>query len=78
MHSGDFSKYNGFYNYTSTYRIDSDFPQFYQGDQGFVWRENKDFNENLNFSQEKFGLAAAVISNCDASSRKKNLITYIS
>jgi phage-related protein len=70
VHSGDFSKFNGFYNYTSTYRVDSDFPQFYQQEESFVWKENKSFNENYNFAQGKSALAAAVISNCHASSRK--------
>jgi hypothetical protein len=41
-----------------------------------VWNENKGFNENLNFTQGKYEVAAAVISNCYASSRKliKNTI----
>ena len=69
MHSSDFSKYTNFYNYTSTYRIDSDFPQFYQTDQNFVWKENKGFDANFDFSNGKTDLAAAVISNCHAPSR---------
>ena len=77
MHSSDFSKYNSYYNYTSTYRIDSDFPQFYQEGQEFIWKQNENFNENFNFTQGKLQLAAAVISNCHASSRnQKILLTF--
>jgi hypothetical protein len=78
IHSGYFSQYNGYFNYTATYRIDSDFPEFYQEDgvygkfiyNSFIWKKNEVFNENFNFSQGKFHLAAAMISYCDAHSRK--------
>lgn len=68
--SGSLSKYNSYYNYTATYRIDSDFPQGYQEETEFIWKENKDFDESFNFSRGKTGLAVALISNCKAVSRK--------
>ncbi len=68
--SGSLSKYNGYYNYTATYRIDSDFPQGYQEETEFVWKENKAFDVNFDFTRGKLGLAAALISNCKAVSRK--------
>ena len=68
--SGSLRKFDGYYNYTATYRIDSDFPQGYQEETEFIWNENKDFNENADFSQGKFGLVVALISNCKAVSRK--------
>ena len=77
VHSGDFSKYNGFYNLTSTYRIDSNFPRYYQTYSGFIWKENKNFNENEDFSKNKFNLAVAVISNCHASSQRLEYINQM-
>ena len=45
-----------------------------------VWEYNANFNETKNFSAEKVGFAAAIISNCDASHRLnyiKELQNYI-
>jgi len=74
MHSGNFQKYNGNFNLTATYRIDSDFPGFYEGIKGFVWQLNETFVENHDYTNGKYKFATAVISNCGGSS---NRLTYI-
>ena len=74
VHSGNFGKYNGLFNLTATYRIDSDFPGYYEVVKGFVWQLNKTFVENYDYSNGKTKFATAVISNCGGSS---NRLTYI-
>ena len=74
VHSGDFTKYNNFYNLTATYRLDSDFPGIYETGAGFIWKKNEDFDENLDFSSLKSEFAVAVISNCHASSQRLEYI----
>lgn len=67
-HSADFTQYNGFYNMTSTYKLDSDFPHFYE--EGLRWKRNPNFDKDFDFHGQKKEFAAALISNChDKSSR---------
>ena len=56
----NFTMFKNMFNLTSTYKIDSDFPGFYESSGTFYWHENKNFNENFNFSGKKTKLAAAV------------------
>lgn len=74
VHSGYFGKYNKLFNLTSTYRIDSDFPSFYEVDFRYEWAFNPDFNESKNFSYGKSELAAGVISNCGGTSKRLDYI----
>lgn len=54
------SVWNNVFNLTSTYRIDSDFPGFYESNANFYWKENTKFNETFNFYGNKTKFAAAV------------------
>jgi hypothetical protein len=72
--SDSFREYNGVFNLTATFRIDSDYKGFYEGNKGFVWQLNKSFVENHDYSNGKSRFATAVISNCGGSS---NRLTYI-
>ncbi len=62
----EFEAANGFFNLTSTYRIDSDFPGHYETLGGMYWEENKEFNADFDFHQSKTHFAAAAISNCNS------------
>jgi alpha-1,3-fucosyltransferase len=50
-----------FFNYTSTYRLDSDFPGFYEASSLFFWEHNPGFKENFDFFSQKTKFAAIVI-----------------
>ena len=58
--------FNGFYNLTSTYNIDSDFPGQVESSSGMYWELNDDFNIEADFTENKTHLAAALISNCNS------------
>lgn len=76
-HAADFTKYNGFFNLTSTYTIDSDFPGFYENYADLIWSYNKEFNENYDFYKGKSEFAVAVISNCGAPSQRLEYIKQL-
>jgi len=77
VHADFYGKYNGFFNMTSTYRLDSDFSDFYESASSFEWKLNRNFNERYNFSQNKTEFAAAVISNCFDNSQRLELINEL-
>jgi glycoprotein 3-alpha-L-fucosyltransferase len=77
VHSADFKKYNNFFNLTSTYRIESDFDNLYFKSTKFFWALNESFDENADFHGQKDKFAAAVISNCGASSRRLDYIKQL-
>jgi hypothetical protein len=52
---------NEFFNYTSTYRQDSDFSGFYEASSLFYWEHNPDFDENFDYFTQKTKFAAIVI-----------------
>lgn len=78
VHSGDYTPLNGVFNFTSTYRLDSDFPRLTGDYQQFVWKENVNFNPMLDFTQNKSNFttaaAAAIISNCNAQNKRLDYI----
>ena len=71
------SKYNGIFNLTSTYKIDSDFPGFYENYANMEWNPNKDFDENFDYHKGKSDFAVAVISNCRAHSKRLDYINQL-
>jgi hypothetical protein len=75
LHSDSFEKYNGVFNLTSTYRIDSEFPGFY-AENVLKWTFNPNFNENFDFYQYKKDnkFAAALISNSNDKSNRRDII----
>ena len=74
VHSPNFANYRNFFNYTSTYRLDSDFPRLNGAYKRFVWKKNPRFNELENFHSKKEKFGVAVISNCAAKSQRIKLI----
>ncbi|CAF1010158.1 unnamed protein product, partial [Brachionus calyciflorus] len=45
-HSSNFKKFRSFFNMTSSYRIDSDIPHFYEYEGKMEWQKNESFNES--------------------------------
>ena len=74
VHSGDFTNLNGFFNLSSTYKIDSDFPGFYEMDSHIIWKLNKRFNDSFDFLANKIHFAVAIISNCGGTSKRLDYI----
>ena len=77
IHANDFKTFNGFYNLTYTYKIDSDFSGVYESGSRMYWGLNETFNSEYDFSAEKTQFAAAVISNCGGNSRRIEYINRI-
>lgn len=75
-HSPNMSKYNGFYNLTSTYKLDSDFPHTAYA-LGMRWKRNPSFNKDFDFHGKKNAFAVAIISNCRDHSRRLELINEL-
>lgn len=73
-HSDDYTEYNGIFNTSSTYKQNTDFNSFYYGESGLIWEENEQYDLKKNFSANKSGFAAAIISNCNAQSKRLKLI----
>jgi hypothetical protein len=73
-HSTNYDHFNGIFNLTATYRFDSNFTSFYQTFSQFYWSESNDFNDTVDYLNDKTGFAAAVISNCVGSSNRLKLI----
>jgi hypothetical protein len=76
IRSYDYSRFNGVFNLSSTYMVNSDFPGMYQTESDFIWKKNESFDKNHDYSQGKIGFAVAVISNC-RSDEKSNRFDYI-
>ena len=80
LSSSDYSKYNGFYNLSATYRDDSDFLTTYELSATMSWETNE-INGETDFHQNKTKFAAALISKCGKNSRRleyiKELQKYI-
>jgi hypothetical protein len=75
LNSNSFEEYNGVFNLTSTYRIDSEFPGFYV-ENVLKWAFNPNFNENFDFYQYKKDnkFVAALISNPGDKSNRIDII----
>lgn len=74
IHTKDYSKFNGYFNLTATYREDSDFDGFYELAHGMVWKPNPNFDPERDFASEKKRLAAGLISNCKDKSGRMEYI----
>jgi hypothetical protein len=76
MHTRDLTSYNGYFNLTSSYRMDSDFPNFYRNgfDQRFTWTRNETFNKEHDYSRGKSEFAFALISNYRDKSKRLDYI----
>jgi alpha-1,3-fucosyltransferase len=76
LHTPLIPEYNSYFNLSSTYSLQSDFPNFYRNgfDQRFVWRTNGSFNKSFDYSEGKKMVAYAIISNCEDKSERMNYI----
>lgn len=74
IYSYNFDNFDNFFNLTSTYRIDSDFPHFYDLTSSMRWKLNENFDEKKDFYSEKNKFAAAIISNCRGKSKRLDYI----
>lgn len=74
VHSPNFKRFNGIFNLTATYRIDSDFPGLYSLGSRMKWVKNENFDLKRDFYAGKTDFAAAVISNCNDRSKRLKFI----
>ena len=66
-------KFNGsVFNYSASFRIDSDYSSIYWTNSGLYWEVNETFNESHDYSENKSDLVAALISNCEFQSSMRN------
>lgn len=73
MNTPDFSQYNGVFNQTSTYRLDSDYSC---NKDVFEWTDAKLNKQRFKVPEavDKSGISVAMISNCGASTRRLEYI----
>ncbi len=57
-------KFENFFNYSASYRKDSDYSSIYWTDSGLYWEESPEFDTDKNFANNKQYLVASLISNC--------------
>ena len=73
-YTGEYSSYNNVFNLTADYLIESDFASNYESQKRFLWNENKTFDENRDFHNNRSGFMAALISNCNAQNARLDYI----
>ena len=83
VHTASFGQFNGVFNFTSDYQVESEFGINYESQKRFLWGLNTTFNDSHDFSQNKTGFMTALISNCGAWHNKRmeyinNLRKYVS
>ncbi|RNA03451.1 alpha-(1-3)-fucosyltransferase C-like [Brachionus plicatilis] len=78
IHSPNYTKFNNIFNFTFTYRVESEFSRtLSSGYRMFEYGRNFSFDENKDFSKGKTGFAAAVISNCKSNSGRDIFINKL-
>ena len=70
-----YEQYNGYFNATADYLMESEFGNNYESQKRFRWAENKTFNAKHDCSQGQTGLIAALVSNCGAQNGKNKLLS---
>jgi hypothetical protein len=83
VHTPSYTQYNGVFNMTADYQIESEFGINYESQKRFLWGLNTTFNDSHDYSQGKTGFMTALISNCNAWHNKRmdyinNLRKYVS
>ena len=66
VHTPSFGQFNGVFNYTADYQVESEFGINYESQKRFLWGLNTTFNDSYDYSQGKTGFMTALISNCGA------------
>jgi hypothetical protein len=66
-------KYNGLFSFTADFKSESTFGINYESQKGFSWSLNETFNELNDFSLNKSGFMAGLISNCEGQHAKRSV-----
>lgn len=69
-HKHDYLPFNSVFNLTATYKLNSDFNSVYYSFSRFEWSKNESFDSKLDYHGLKSKFAAALISNCEATSQR--------
>ena len=82
IHTPSFDQYNGVFNFTADYQVESEFGINYESQKRFLWGLNRTFNDSHDYSRNKTGFMSALISNCAAWHNKRmeyinNLKKYV-
>ena len=77
LHSANYSKYDGLFNLTATYRADSDFDGLYELASGMVWQRSASHDASRDYRGEKSRLAFGIMSNCEASSKRSAYVSEL-
>jgi alpha-1,3-fucosyltransferase len=64
LRKNDTDLWENFFNWSLSFKLESDFNGYHSRNSHILWKENKDFNENQDFTKGKKSLAFALISNC--------------
>jgi hypothetical protein len=76
-HYSNFSRFNGLFDLSATYRLDSDFSSIYFTEHYELnWELNEKFNDTQDFHLNKLSSAAIIVSNCGPYD-KSNRFEYI-
>ena len=71
VHTANYGRFNGVFNFTADYQVESEFGINYESQKRFLWGLNTTFNDSHDFSQNKTGFMTALISNCNAWHNKR-------
>ena len=58
------SAWKTFFNWSLSYKLESEFNGYYSRSSHFLWKENKNFDDNQDFTQNKTNFSFAMMSNC--------------
>ena len=71
IHTSSYAQFNGVFNFTADYQVESEFGINYESQKRFLWGLNTTFNDSHDYSQNKTGFMGALISNCGAWHNKR-------
>jgi hypothetical protein len=71
VHTPSYADFNGVFNFTADYQIESEFGINYESQKSFSWGLNATFSDSHDYSQGKTGFMSALISNCAAWHNKR-------
>ena len=66
VHTPSYSQFNGVFNLTGDYLVESEFGINYESQKRFLWSLNTSFDDTHDYSAGKTGFMGALISNCNA------------
>jgi alpha-1,3-fucosyltransferase len=74
MHSAEFENFNGIFNLSATFKLDSYFASYAIASSRLKWTPNNEFNSSNDFHSSKTKLATIFVSNCHDNSKRLELI----